>query len=203
MSFLSKLIAPALDAWRKAFTPPPVPSTDRELSDAEREIEAGAELVESNVRAGWVRTARSWVGKGRYCLGAGAKAGSKSPLSACAKPKEHGHEHLGNVFCDCSGFVCFIIGIPRKNADGTWNNTDHLEKLAKRQGIKWTEAQPGDVVVYGAGAAVGHCGLVSEVDDAGPCKVIHCNAGTPPAIDETDESLFARKGALIWRPPVP
>lgn len=189
-----------LDYLRKLFTPPAIPSNASEMAEAEREIEDGAAIVEANIRAERVRRARAWVGKGRYCLGAGAKVGSPTPFSACAHPKDHSHAKLGNVFCDCSGFVCFVVGIPRKNADGTWNYTDSFESRAKKQGIPWTKALPGDVVVYGAGKAIGHCGIVVEVDDAGPCKVVHCNAGTPPAVDETDESLFARKHAVIWRP---
>lgn len=198
-----RILTAFFERFRSMAAPPPVPDTTHELVAAERDIEAGAELVEANIRAGWVRKARTTVGAGRYCLGAGAKAGSPSPLSKCAKPKEHNHEHLGAVFADCSGWLCWVLGRPRYDkASGRWLNSDEMERLGKLQGIPWTKAQPGDVVAYGAGKAIGHVGLVSEVDDAGPCKVIHCNAGAPPAIDETDESLFARKGAVIWRPPI-
>lgn len=183
--FKSKLTA--------AFTPPAVPSTDVEMSAAELEID---EVPTALARA------RSWVGKGRYCLGAGGKKPSAaSPWSKCAKPSQHGHGEAGTVFCDCSGMVCCAHQIPRQDpATLRWLNTDEMERLGILQGIPWIHAEPGDVVVYGAGAKIGHCGIVSEVDDAGPTKVIHCQASKTPAVIETSADLFERKKAVVWRP---
>jgi CHAP domain-containing protein len=180
---------------RSLATPPSIPSNAKEMGEAEREID---EYVEPEA----LTRARSMVGKGYYCLGAGGKnPNALDPWSGCAKPATHGHEGLGRVFSDCSGFIAWCWRLPRhdKTTD-TWLNTDELEARGKRQGIPWHKAQPGDVVAYGAGAAIGHCGIASEVDDAGPTKVIHCNAGKAPAVDETSADLFERHGAVIWRP---
>lgn len=145
--------------------------------------------------------ARSMVGKGRYCLGAGGKRpDAEHPWSTCAKPVSHAHKDLGTTFCDCSGFVAWSHRLPRKLPSGEWVYTDSMEAWGKKQGITWKDAQPGDVVVYGAGAAIGHCGVVSEVDDAGPVKVIHCQASKKPAVIETSADAFERKKAVIWRP---
>lgn len=180
---------------RSLLTPLPVPSTDAEMREAEADIEADA-LPEA------VRRARAWVGKGRYCLGAGGKKPeADDPWSTCAKPTTHGHTPAGRVFCDCSGFVCFVHRLARHDKTaGVWLNTDELEVRGKRQGIAWINARPGDIVSYGAGKAIGHCGIVSEVDDAGPVRVIHCQARGTVAVVETSADLFERKGAVLWRP---
>ena len=191
------------NAVRAAFTPPPVPSTDRELTEAERDIEHAAELVESNVRAEWVRRARSMVGRGFYCLGAGGRdPKAPTPFGTCNHPDEHTHDRYGKaIFCDCSGFLCWVIRRLRHDkASDRWLNTDEMERLAKPQRIPWHMAVPGDIVVYGAGKAIGHCGLVVEVDDSGPIRVVHCQASKAPAVTETSAELFFRKGAVIWRP---
>src|SRR5690606_27353121 len=100
----------------RVFTPPAIPSTDSLMSETEEEIEAGAQIVEDNIRAGWVRKARQFVGQGKYCLGAGGKDPKAAvPWSKCAKPATHNHEHLGAVFCDCSGFVDFVLGWSRND----------------------------------------------------------------------------------------
>lgn len=186
--------------WRKATTAHgglPVPP---ELAEAE--------LPESVVRA------RSMVGKGYYCLGAGGRdRHAATPLGACAKPKEHTHGKYGHIFSDCSGFVAWCVERPRvvdldpgPGKDEVWFYTDALEADARGKvkgdlgdGVPWHKAQPGDLIVYGAGPAVGHIGIVSEVDDAGPVKVIHCHGGKAPAITETSPDVFERHGAVILR----
>lgn len=196
--------------FTKLFTPPIVPSTDGEMTEAEREIEDGAALVEANRRAEWVRRARSMVGHGRYCLGAGpgAKGNPRTPFGPCAKPDVHTHEHAGPVFCDCSGFTSWVTGIPRKDAEtGIWRNTDQLEADAKGKvrgdigyEVAWKDAEPGDLIVYGAGRKIGHVGMVSACDATGPTLVVHCQASKTPAVIETVEpGLFKRKGAVILR----
>lgn len=210
MFVLSRIFASVLDLFRKATTPPAVPSNDGLMTAAEAEIEGGAQLVEDNVRAEWVRRARSMVGHGRYCLGAGpgAKGNPRTPFGPCVKPDEHTHEHAGPVFSDCSGFTSWATGIPRKDSEtGIWRNTDHLEADARGKvkgdigdGVPWNQAKPGDLVVYGAGPKVGHVGIVVEVDANGPTRVVHCQASTTPAVTETKEpGLFKRKGAVVLR----
>jgi hypothetical protein len=181
------------DWLRKLFTPPAMVSTDETMRVAELEID---EVPPALARA------RAFVGKGRYCLGAGNKRpDAAAPWTTCAKPSQHAHKDLGTSFCDCSGFVTFCHQLPRHDrVKDQWLYTDSMEALGKKQGIPWKDAQPGDVVVYGAGKAIGHCGIVSEVDDAGPVKVIHCQASKRPAVIETNADLFEHKKAVIWRP---
>lgn len=196
--------------FRALLTPPPVSSTTAEMTEVEADIEAGAELVEANRRAEWVRRARSLVGAGRYCLGAGpgARNNPRTPFGPCAKPDEHTHEQAGPVFCDCSGFTSWVTGIPRYDVDAkVWRNTDQLQADAEGKvkgdigdGVPWKDALPGDLVVYGNGAKVGHVGVVVESDANGPTRVVHCQASKTPAVIETKEpGLFKRKGAMVLR----
>lgn len=184
----------ALWNWlRNLKAPPAVVSTDEVMQVAELEID---DVPPALARA------RAFVGKGRYCLGAGnRRPDADAPWTTCAKPGQHAHHDLGTSFCDCSGFVTFCHRIPRhSNATGEWAYTDTMEEWGKKQGIAWKDAQLGDIVVYGAGKAIGHCGIVSQVDDAGPTHVIHCQASKRPAVIETTADLFEHKHAVIWRP---
>lgn len=140
--------------------------------------------------------ARRVVGQGRYHLG----SGGKNP--AAATPFD------SDGSCDCSGLVCWVLELPRKDpATGVWRNTDQLEADARGQvradigeAIEWKYAIPGDVVVYGAGPKIGHTGIVSAIGPDGPTAVIHCRSGAAPAVVETGPSLFKVKGAVILRP---
>lgn len=174
----------------------PKADTTPEMLAAEAAIELDA-VPES------VRRARTMVGRGEYCLGAGRTRGALEPWTDCAHPTKHRHRAsvYAETFCDCSGFLCAMWGIPRHNPDDTWNNTDHLERLARRQGIAWMHAQPGDGIVYGAGRAIGHCGLIANVGEGGPLTVIHCSASGRHAVKEEGMGLWRRKGALIVRRP--
>lgn len=176
--------------WRTAFTPP---STDALLDVTELEID---DVPPPLARA------RAMLGKGRYCLGAGGKRpDADTPWSTCAKPSQHAHKDFGTAFSDCSGFTNWCWRMARHDkANDRWYNTDTYERLGKEQGIAWKDAQPGDIVAYGAGKAIGHCGIVSETDDAGPTRIIHCQASKRPAVREDDAEFFFRKGAVIWRP---
>lgn len=154
------------------------------------------QLPESVVKA------RKLIGKGIYCLGAGGKNPTgELPWSVCAKPSFHSHAKLYSkpIFCDCSGFVCWCLGLPRHNSDDTWNNTDHLEYLASKHPVAWKDAQVGDVVVYGAGAAIGHTGIVSRVGKDGPTHIIHCSASGSYAVKEQGPQLWLKHKAVIFR----
>ena len=193
---------------RSLLTPLPVPSTDAEMHAAERDIELDA-LPES------VRRARSMVGQGRYCLGAGGRdPAAARPFGPCAKPDVHTHEHAGPVFADCSGFVAWcvqhrrVVDVdPGPKRDDVWFYTDTLEADAGPRpikgdlgdGVPWAQAEPGDLIVYGAGPKIGHVGIVSASDHTGPTKVIHCQASKTPAVVETSAALFKAKGAVILR----
>lgn len=169
---LRRLIAPFVALFRR---PEPIAEM--------LAVEAGIDEPES------VRRARSMVGHGKYRLGAGDKRpDADTPFDA-------------DGASDCSGFVLWCHGIPRQDAvTKRWLNTDAMEALAKAQSIAWTQALLGDVVVYGAGAAIGHCGLVSAVDASGPTRVIHCSARGKAAVKDEGPALWLRKGARLWRP---
>lgn len=171
-------------------------STDAEMREAEAAFELD-EVPES------VRLALSLVGTGEYCLGAGKWRGDGPPWTDCAHPGKHSHRHglREIVYSDCSGFLSACWGIPRQLVDGTWLNTDELERIAKRQGLTWADARPGDGIVYGAGKAIGHCGLIVTCKDGRPSEVVHCSASGRHAVKREDMGLWRRKGALVVRHP--
>ena len=108
--------------------------------------------------------------------------------------------------CDCSGMLAWCFGEPRL-ADSIYFYTDQLEKDAKGQvkrdlgdGIEWRQGLRGDIVVYGAGARTGHCGIVSESDANGPTAFIHTNSGPAPCTDETRNPEWWRsKDSVLLR----
>jgi cell wall-associated NlpC family hydrolase len=192
---LRRLIAVAVEPFANLFRPPPAADTTPEIEAVEREIDEEAEPLA-------VRRMLQLVGHGVYCLGAGGRRPDASdPYSSCAKPGTHRHAHRGRVFCDCSGAICWALGIPRKDpVTGRWLNTDEMERLARRQDIAWMHARPGDVLVFGAGAAIGHCGMVTRCDVGGPSMVAHFSASGTVGGKHEPPTLFKRKGALVWRP---
>jgi murein DD-endopeptidase MepM/ murein hydrolase activator NlpD len=88
--------------------------------------------------------------------------------------------------CDCSGFVCWVLGLPRKTnipfykQFGGWIFTDAMiADIQNTTGIleRLQHPEPGCIVVYGAGRYIGHVAMVSEVVNGSMKKVIHCSAG--------------------------
>lgn len=147
-----------------------------------------------------VLKAGSVIGKGiRYKLGSGGmKPDSKLPTS--------------NNLCDCSGFVCWVLGLSRQSDIpfykklGGWIYTDSMEAdINSRSGIfeKLTTPEVGCIVVYGAGSQIGHIGFVSEVANGKMTKVIHCSSGNDrkfnDSIQETAPTIFNRADALWGR----
>ncbi|HEY8405097.1 MAG TPA: CHAP domain-containing protein [Flavobacteriales bacterium] len=61
----------------------------------------------------------------------------------------------------------------------------------------------GCIVVYGAGKAIGHMGIVSKVSNGQMQKVIHCSSGNDKAykdaIRDTTPTVFNRADALWGR----
>lgn len=113
-------------------------------------------------------------------------------------------------FCDCSGFVCWVLHLSRKTdipfyrQFGGWIFTDSMEADVHRSsGIfeKLQFPEPGCIVVYGAGKQIGHVGLVSEVSGNEMQRVIHCSSGNSKkynaAIQETPPTVFNRADA-VW-----
>jgi hypothetical protein len=142
--------------------------------------------------------ARLAINKGiRYKLGKGG-------MNATSKLPDDGK------LCDCSGFVCWILGISRKTnfpfykKFGGWIFTDSMvEDINSSSGIfdKLHTPVPGCIVVFGAGPKIGHVGLVSEVADGKMKKVIHCSSGNDKnfkdSIQETSPAVFNRADT-VW-----
>ncbi len=91
--------------------------------------------------------------------------------------------------CDCSGYVCWALGISRKLAlpDGRdlWINTDSIWEDATGAGLRFRKidrAVEGCLVVYpkpepGSGEDFGHVGLVVHTDPDGQAtRIAHCSA---------------------------
>jgi cell wall-associated NlpC family hydrolase len=190
VSFLTSMLAPFYEMLARLRRVEPAPAATVESLLAE------AELPESVIRA------RSMVGRGMYKLGAGGRnPAAETPFDSDGR-------------CDCSGFLAWCVQRPRvvdvdpgPGRDEVWFYTDQLEADARGKvkgdlgdGVPWEQAQPGDLVVYGAGPRVGHCGLVVEVGPSGPSRVVHCRSGRPPAVVETGADGFRKRGAVILRP---
>lgn len=150
--------------------------------------------------------ARSAIGKGiRYKLG----GGGMSPRSEL--PANHNQE------CDCSGFVCWALGISRQTDhplyvrfNQGWINTDAMVHDARASTgffSEISEPRVGAIVVYGAkppSRKVGHVGIVTAVQKANgvttATKVLHCSHGNHTrlrdAICETDLTVFRKPDTL-------
>ncbi len=143
-----------------------------------------------------IARARSQIGlKIRYALGGGS-------VSSDSCRDEHGG-------CDCSGFVLWCLGWPRrdataawlKHATNGWLNTDAIWYDAAEgpgQYVTPCDRAPGALIVYPAawmskqpGPKVGHIGILTAPD-----RVIHCSSGNQrrggDAIAETETAVFDR-----------
>ena len=115
--------------------------------------------------------------------------------------------------CDCSGFVAWCFGVPRKvNLDlyvrwnGGWFETTAIYRDAKSpygffREVPLAQAQPGDVFVWGdSHGRQGHIGIITE---EGGAKVIHCSKGnwarTGDAVQETPPDVFLKNDAIVAR----
>ena len=117
--------------------------------------------------------------------------------------------NIGNE-CDCSGYVCWCLGISRKTDhplyvqfNGGWINTDGIVNDAQKSTGFFERIEtprPGCLIVYPASLKpkVGHVGIVTKIDAKGTvaARVIHCSAGnskTGDAVRETDPAVFNTK----------
>jgi Putative peptidoglycan binding domain len=109
--------------------------------------------------------------------------------------------------CDCSGFIAWSIGIPRDfppgsgrwlDTDAYWNAGGGAAKAAGfplLQHVAAEDAEPGDLIVYpDQGGKQGHIGMISEIDQHGQLKIIHCSKGNwkkfGDATRETDDAVW-------------
>jgi hypothetical protein len=140
-----------------------------------------------------VARARAAIGKGiAYKLGQGGRDPARD------LPATEGA-------CDCSGFVAWVLGTSRRQADTIgWIETTRMWKDARGANLLFEELEApevGCVVVYpDIGKKQGHCGIVSQVE---PLRVIDCSSGnyrrTGDAIQERDGTFFLKKGTLFAR----
>lgn len=114
--------------------------------------------------------------------------------------------------CDCTGFLAWCLGVSRKSTnpfyvefDGGWISSEAIFRDCATpfgffDGLGWTEAKPGDVLVFGnrtSGGVThhGHVGLVATAGKNGPLSVVHCSLGnwrkTGDAIQETGPEVWA------------
>lgn len=147
-----------------------------------------------------VAKARSAIGHGTlYRLGAGAPQSSPHPWDETGA-------------CDCSGFVCWVLGLSRYQSllaflrplNGGWLNTDGILCDALNPTGYFEPAPaalPGDLIVYPSswfakkaglgrgGPRIGHVGVVTGVD-----LVVHCSSGNyrsyQDSIRETNMGVF-------------
>lgn len=111
--------------------------------------------------------------------------------------------------CDCSGFVCWALGLSRrsrqppfsKRGEPGWIHTDTIwaDATAPQHTLFAPLHAPevGAVVVYpkaGSGERFGHVGIVSAVAGGAATRVLHCSAGNFEAffdaIAETGSEAF-------------
>jgi cell wall-associated NlpC family hydrolase len=167
--------------------------------------------------AGYARRARAWVGKGRYHLGGGADGDSPTPLDARGES-------------ECSRFVFWAWRkkkrLPRGVTMGGYSEANTTAMVADALGAQnvvelvpvGDDVLPGDAVVYpgvdtdgdGDRDGIGHTGVVVQVPKGwqytgpaslGHLRVVHCNAGPAPAIDETGGQPWARRSdSIVVRP---
>ncbi|MEJ2905162.1 LysM peptidoglycan-binding domain-containing protein [Pedobacter panaciterrae] len=164
-----------------------------------QDVPANATFTAPTSANSLVARARSVIGSAiEYRLGAGGM------LPTLPKPSSDG-------FCDCSGFVCWVLGLSRQTKSpfyknfGGWIYTDSMEADVKAtSGIfdKLSVPEPGCIVVYGALEKIGHVGIVSEVTGGKMSKVVHCSSGNSRrfekrAIQETLPTVFERPD-ILW-----
>ena len=127
--------------------------------------------------------------------------------------------------CDCSGFVCWALGISRRTDhpwyrrfNGGWINTDSIVADAKADVgffARLTRPQVGSLVVFDAGKKIGHVGIVAAVKPTAATRnkppqlrevldnvlVIHCSSGNQrsagKAIQKTNGRVFARPDTIF------
>ncbi len=170
-----------------------------------------------------------WLGSGGWTQGQSPGAWPATPLDIEAalkekrlkEPKVHARylaeearsgihrSTLPPVACDCSGYVCWALGIARNGWPGArdWLNTDGMLRDAngaQRWFVLLDKAVLGALLVHpepNREGGPGHVGIVTEVDAAGKAtRMLHCSAVnyllTPPpglprsAIAETDPTYF-------------
>lgn len=139
--------------------------------------------------------AKSVTGKGvKYRLGAGGMNPThSSPVNI-------------NAECDCSGYVCWALGISRQTShplyvdfNGGWINTDAMcQDGSRMSGLFELLDVPriGALIIYPGGRkGVGHVGIMSAVQKGIATKALHCSAGNY----RKGSDAIAESGAGVWQ----
>jgi hypothetical protein len=183
-----------------------------------------------------------WLGHGGWLDGQAAAPSPGQPIDPAAalaglkteRPAVHAAyvqglaqagltlQALPHLACDCSGFVCWALGVARNGAvlPGGWINTDAIVADAagpRRLFVPLARAVPGALLVHprpgGANPAPGHVAIVVAVDRGGrPTRMLHCAPenylrqpadGQPrSAIAETDTAHFdavPTSSLVMWK----
>jgi hypothetical protein len=117
--------------------------------------------------------------------------------------------------CDCSGFVCWAIGVPRECPPGSdhWLYTDNIWEGGGDVGnalfakVQTGTAEPGDLYVYPApdASSHGHIAIITAVTNGMPTTILHCSLSnyerTKDAVRETTPIVFVQNTkSRIMRP---
>jgi cell wall-associated NlpC family hydrolase len=153
-----------------------------------------------------VRVAHEWAGLDR------AHQQALAPLAQAMGIDVHDPALVRDA-CDCSGFVCWALGlarvVPGPGGDA-WINTDSIWTDAQgpqRRFMRIERARPGALVVYpqlGSGEDYGHVAIVVEADaDGRATRIVHCSADnieTAPhdAIKTTSPAKFEAQARSIY-----
>ena len=153
-----------------------------------------------------VRVAHEWAGLDR------AHQQALAPLAQAMGIDVHDPALVRDA-CDCSGFVCWALGlarvVPGPGGDA-WINTDSIWTDAQgpqRRFMRIERARPGALVVYpqlGSGEDYGHVAIVVEADaDGRATRIVHCSADnieTAPhdAIKTTSPAKFEGQARSIY-----
>lgn len=139
------------------------------------------------------------------------------PLAQAQGINVHDPDLVRNA-CDCSGYVCWALGLPRQvnrppfSEGGGWIFTDSIWADAMGPNTlfrRLDRAKPGALLVFpkqGSGRKFGHVGIVVDTDGAGRAtRIAHCsaeNAMNAPfdAIQITPADLFDQfeRSIVAW-----
>lgn len=118
--------------------------------------------------------------------------------------------------CDCSGFVAYCLGVSRHidnpwyvHTNGGWVETSAIVRdcgtpYGLFDAVEWKRARQSDLLVWGDhDGHQGHVGIVYEVDETGPRRVVHCSLSNwkamGDAIAATDVRIFKSHNAIVAR----